>query len=412
MSDIDSLHVWYENLLVGYIKRNFLGLMSFIYDPDWVKSGFAISCTLPLQQKTFSAESGIAHSFFANLLPEAGARDLLVRNLKITNTDFNLLRAIGGECAGALSVLKPQDIPSLDNNYFSLSETDLKTLLRRKGQTIQWETHERPRLSLAGAQNKCPILVKGNKYYIPKKEAPSSHILKFEITDYRHLPAYETFTTMLAKYVGLPVVDIALKQHEGIYFAEIERYDRILGENITRLHQEDFCQALGFSYHKKYQEEGGPSFIDCYHLVRQHSSQPISDLSHLLHWFIFNILAGNSDAHAKNLSFLYSKNGILLAPFYDLICTRAIEKIDYHLAMSVGDERNPSVITEKDWKLLAEQCGIPENQILKQVQNLGKALIQALPICLQDFQEKYGEYSALTRIEQVVRKQCLRAISQ
>ena len=201
---------------------------------------------------------------------------------------------------------------------------------------------------MAGAQDKCPVLVRDDQYFLPQREAPSSHILKFELQDYRHLPAYETFTTQLAAAIELPVVDIALRSIGQTRYAQIARYDRLWDERgeVRRLHQEDFCQALGYGHEKKYQEHGGPSFAQCYRLVQDASSEPALDAQHLLRWQIFNVLAGNSDGHAKNLSLLHlPDDATRLAPFYDLVCTRAIERIDYHLAFDVGGERNPSVIT-------------------------------------------------------------------
>jgi serine/threonine-protein kinase HipA len=213
-------------------------------------------------------------------------------------------------------------------------------LVARRGQVYTWSTRERPRLSLAGAQDKCPVMLRDGHYLLPRQESPSSHILKFELADYRHLPAYETFTTQLAKTIGLTVVDIRLQSIGETHYALIERYDRLLNDNgeIQRLHQEDFCQALGYGHERKYQEDGGPDFAQCYRLVQDVSSDPANDLLSLLRWQIFNVLAGNSDGHAKNLSLLYLTNGeIRLTPFYDLVCTRAIERIDYHLAFAVGD---------------------------------------------------------------------------
>lgn len=96
------------------------------------------------------------------------------------------------------------------------------------------------------------MLIRDGHYFLPEGEAPSSHILKFELTDYRHLPAYETFTSHLARQIGLPVVDIELHSIEKRFYAQIERYDRVWDERgeIQRLHQEDFCQALGYGHEK------------------------------------------------------------------------------------------------------------------------------------------------------------------
>ena len=268
---------------------------------------------------------------------------------------------------------------------------------------------------MAGAQDKCPVLLENDIYWLPRKEAPSNHILKFELSDYRHLPAYETFTTLLARAIGLPVVSLWLRSIANAHYVLIERYDRYTLESgqIARLHQEDFCQALGFGYERKYQENGGPAFTDCCQLIQNASSDPANDLQYLLRWQIFNVLAGNSDGHAKNLSLLYHANGeIRLAPFYDLVCTRAIEHIDPHLAFSVGDERNPDMVSLKDWDILAQQCDFRPQFLRNQVQHLAVKLLAQLSPTRMAFEHRYGKYAALQRIEQIVIRQCRRTIRQ
>lgn len=416
MLDPDGLNVWSDQRLVGYLWRNTQGLIGFRYEEEWLAQGeFAISHALPLQAEEFAPAEGLAHRFFANLLPEGSARDQIVRDLKIANTDFDLLRAIGGECAGAFSILLAEHQPSRSHEYYKVSDEELANLVTRRGQVYTWIAHERPRLSLAGAQNKCPILLKDDEYWLPRKESPSSHILKFELSDYRHLPAYETFTTLLAKAIGLPVVDIQLCSIADTHYALIERYDRHPLENgqIMRLHQEDFCQALGFGHERKYQEDGGPTFADCYQLVQDVSIDPANDVQHLLRWQAFNVLAGNSDGHAKNLSLLHQANGeIRLAPFYDLVCTRAVERIDYHLAFSVGDERNPGIVTLKHWDTLANQCGLRPQFLRNQVLDVAHGLLENLQPVRENFENLYGEYAALQRVEQIVTKQCQRTINE
>src|SRR3990172_10361302 len=105
MAEKDHLTVWYGKRLVGKLWPNQQGEMSFCYEKAWLQDGFAISQQLPLNDSDFNSETDIAHRFFANLLPEANARTHIVRDLKIANSDYALLRAIGGECAGALSIL-------------------------------------------------------------------------------------------------------------------------------------------------------------------------------------------------------------------------------------------------------------------------------------------------------------------
>ena len=179
---------------------------------------------------------------------------------------------------------------------------------------------------------------------------------------------------------------------------------------MQRLHQEDFCQALGYGHEKKYQGSGGPSFAQCYRLLQDASSDPAIDTQHLLRWQIFNVLAGNSDGHAKNLSLLHLANGeTRLAPFYDRVGTRAIVRIDYHLAFDVGGERNPGVITKSHWDGLARQCDVRSRFLGNLVDETAALLVKNLAPEKAAFEARSGAYPALQRIEQIVTKQCQRA---
>jgi len=412
---LDSLNVWFERRLVGRLWRRDPGLIGFAYDSVWVEeSGFAISRTLPLSLEPFSPEDPAAHNFFANLLPEGAVRDHIVRDLKIADEDFELLRAIGGECAGALSLLPIREFPTGQSSYLPLSPEALSDLVKRRGHIYSsLPAGERPRLSLAGAQDKCPVLVREGRFFLPQREAPSSHILKFELTSYRHVPAYETFTTMLAREIGLPAVDIDLIEIAGQSCTLTRRYDRDADErgDIRRSHQEDFCQALGYPPYKKYQDSGGPTFADCFNALREVSTEPAVDSENLLRWQIFNVLAGNSDGHAKNFSLLYRKEGaVRLAPFYDLVCTRAIERVDRHLAFGIGGERDPGKIQRAHWDRFATECDVRKQFMQRLVQETASSLTQKLPPTLESFEKRFGAYPALQRIEQVVRRASKRAL--
>lgn len=417
MSYREILNVWYEQRLVGKVWRNMAGSIGFCYESDWVSgSGFMISCSLPLQEREFAPEDKVAHYWFANLLPEGDMREKIIKERKLPDTDFMLLRALGGECAGALSILPLDQEPTESRQYEQLADKDLSALVLRRGHPyIDWSKGHYPRLSLAGAQYKCPVLFTDDQYYVPKSAAPTSHILKFDPQHYRNVPAYETFTTQLAASINLPVIDIVLCSIARNRFVRISRYDRIWDKDhkIRRLHQEDFCQALGLSSESKYQEDGGPSFADCYCLVQNISSNPVADAKHLLRWQIFNILVGNSDGHAKNLSLLYAQDGqIRLAPFYDLICTRAIVHIDHRIAVYVGGKRDPGTIALTHWHDLAKQCNVTTKSINKLILEVAEGLLQGVSSEREIFEEHYGPYPALQRIERIVNKQCQRILRE
>lgn len=422
MTAPDTLMVWYEERLVGSLRRNATNQVGFQYSDGWLRDrdGFAVSVSLPLRPDPYQPEDAIAHRFFANLLPEGRVRERIARDLKIPDSDFDLLRAIGGECAGALSILPDDREPAVEAAYRELTAEAFRDLVLRKGQIYAGSddgtaAHPVPRLSLAGAQEKCPVLLRGGQFLLPQGEAPSSHILKFAITGYRHVPAYETVLTDLARRIGLHTAAVEfyyLKVNKQSHdYLVIERYDReaTVDGNVRRLHQEDFCQALGVGSERKYETGGGVGFTECFRLLREVSSEPALDAEQLLRWQIFNCLAGNSDGHAKNLSLLYHKDGsIRLAPFYDLVCTRAIERIDPKLALSVGGERMPGNIRPVHWQKQAAALDIKPGYLQALVSETADRVRQEINPALGAFRRKHGDYPALQRVLRVVERQLRR----
>ena len=180
---------------------------------------------------------------------------------------------------------------------------------------------------------------------------------------------------------------------------------------MHRLHQEDFCQALGFGHEKKYQAEGGPGFSDCLTLIRDVSVEPAFDTQFLIEWQIFNFLAGNSDGHAKNLSLLYSEdNSLRLAPFYDLVCTRAIEYLDNNLAFSIGSQHSPGNIMKSHWSDFARENDISQRYLFSLVKQQADQLLDTIAGVFTNFTDDYGAHSALQRVRLVVESQCKRTL--
>ena len=109
-----------------------------------------------------------------------------------------------------------------------------------------------------------------------------------------------------------------------------------------RLHQEDVCQALGVSPHRKYQNEGGPGPEDIVSLLIRESNEPETDVAAFLDALALNWVIGGTDAHAKNYSLLLSAGSVRLAPLYDLISIlpypRSVPYREAKLAMRVDRE--------------------------------------------------------------------------
>jgi serine/threonine-protein kinase HipA len=169
----------------------------------------------------------------------------------------------------------------------------------------------------------------------------------------------------LAAELGLPVPRVEarvarLKGQEPQPYLLVERYDRHLGTEgrVERLHQEDFCQALGIPSLLKYQSEGGPNLSQCFDLVRNFSVQPAADAKHLQDVVIFNVLVGNADAHGKNFSILYLPAGPRLAPFYDLMSTAFYPDLDNNFAMKIGGQGEFRRLRHRAWQAFCEDAGL------------------------------------------------------
>ncbi|MEI8256851.1 MAG: HipA domain-containing protein [Deltaproteobacteria bacterium] len=246
-------------------------------------------------------------------------------------------------------------------------------------------------LSLAGAQDKLPVYVDGEVLWLPTGSAPSSHILKFDNRDFKHLPANELMILRLATAVGLPAVPGTLRRFGKATALLVERYDRVERSGaLQRLHQEDLCQALGYPAERKYQTEGGPGLARCMEIVRRHSSDPLVDSLLLIRWQLFNAVVGNADGHAKNLALLHGATGTRLAPFYDLVCTRAYPRLDRRLAMHIGTSADPDALRRADWAAAAADLGVGERFLRDTAREMISAVRDALEPTRRSVEREFG----------------------
>jgi serine/threonine-protein kinase HipA len=193
----------------------------------------------------------------------------------------------------------------------------------------------------------------------------------------------------LAAACGLPAAAVDTRTVDGLAYLLVERYDRKHRQTsdgapvIERIHQEDFCQALGIVSETKYQKEGGPSLKQCFGLLREISSSPVVDLARLLDAVIYNYLVGNNDAHGKNFSILYLGIGtdnlqIRLAPLYDVVSTIYYPALSQDMAMKIGGEYSSKKVTPGDFERLAEEAGLAKPIVRRRVPELAEIVVAAL----------------------------------
>ena len=157
-------------------------------------------------------------------------------------------------------------------------------------------------------------------------------------------------------------------------FLLVERYDRTNDGSgrIHRLHQEDFCQALGVVPEMKYQSEGGPGLAHCFELVRRATRPSAPQVLRLLDYVVFNTLIGNHDAHAKNFSLLYPGRAPVLAPLYDALSTAVYPDLTPKMATKLGSKYHFSEVQARHWDQFAEAAGLAKAQTRKRVLELDR----------------------------------------
>lgn len=381
--------------LVGTIRLDESEKLSFQYEKSWVTNpkAFALSYSLKLDSKKIYQKE--ADFFFSNLLPEGNARENLCRKMGISvDNNFELLSRIGRDCAGAL-ILTDEDVLTEsppDLKKVSIEELS-KWLSRGSGGLLDMQVQGELRLSLAGAQDKLPIVYKDNQFYQPLGRHPTTHILKPPPDRFKYIPENEWLQARLAFHMGFKVAHSSLIKIGENYSLLVERYDRELSNGVwQRLHQEDFCQALGVSGKKKYQTEGGPSLIDCVNLLNSRSDDALEDIDNLIRWQIFNVLIGNCDAHAKNISLLRETTGAWrLAPLYDLVATRVYDELSHNLAMAVDTQYDSGTIYLKHWQSLFSKCSVSPAGYSKIIKNMTEKFSEKIDIVAKEFNEQYGQ---------------------
>lgn len=409
------MEIFYETLTVGSIETRRSELV-FVYDPDWLgrPAAFPISLGMPLSATPIRAERILP--WLANLLPESHLTEI-GQQIGVSPQDIlGLLGRIGRDTAGALAI----GMPRSDADTFRSVESD--TALAR----IIDELPQRPFLigeegvsmSLAGAQDKLPVALVEGRIAVPVGGTPSTHILKPDNTRLKGSVQNEALCMTLAGLVGLDTARVTTGRAGRRLYLLVERYDRIIGQRrITRIHQEDFCQVLGYFPSSKYEFgslsiRNGPSLPQLFEAVATHVS-PGTRLA-LLDAVIFNVLIANVDAHAKNYSILIGAGGSAkFAPLYDLLCGEVWPRITKRLPQAIAGRTEAVHLHGFDWHALARQVGLGPARTLRRVDELcGLVVTKAGEARDRVADMPGGDHPITKQIVRAIEKRCARITRQ
>ena len=354
---------------------------SFTYDPAYlaravVAGELGISELLPLDGAPYSVDD--FGPFLRGLLPEGEVYGSLAELYQLPRSDYlSMLERLGCESIGALTfVSEAVDAGEYEPRYEPVG-IELLEGMKLNPARMATLAASSTRLSLSGAQSKVAwLLPRGieaeraewRDWLVPRGTAPSTHIVKVSRKGEEEIALNELACSLLSRACGIETAKVVeLPEVPGAIC--VERYDRawlqIGGEDaVVRMHQEDFCQALGLAPFYKYQPAGVPANYPAMasDLIESASANPQSDRLELAKRFVFCYAVGNSDAHLKNFSLLYNRSwtGRRLAPMYDVTCI-PLTGYSTDMPFDVGEHRALEAVDERDLLALAADMGVGLN---------------------------------------------------
>ncbi len=424
---MEKLNTFINDVYVGELLYETSGELRFKYDEKYIERSDVppVSLSLPFRDEAYTG--GDVMNVFGHILPDDDdVKETLAERTDARGTDtFHLLEKLGRDCAGAIRLIPPDETPSPIDSM-ERKEMDAEQIgykLRNLGvdaDPLGISENEGARLSLAGQQEKTSLLRFDGNWYWPEGPTPSTHILKPQADhELNSSPPVELFQTIeneffcmkLAKELGFQVPKTWVENFDGKETLVIERFDRTWsddGKICYRLHQEDFCQALGSS--QKYEYKGGPGANKCLELLRE-GYRPLDDPRFFIKRLAYHWIVGNTDSHAKNFSiFLQDTDTYTLTPMYDVVSmdpyiekyeelsrkkktsrtkSRVINTPSTNLAMEIGPSgtKSLSTLSPRHFLELAQENDIdPED-----VSNDLNELIMEIPHAIENVLEVHGD---------------------
>lgn len=335
-----TLSLWANGERVGRWTISAKGDMELQYARSWCDSprGRPLSLSLPYPLDNGPIRGDAVSHYFEGLLPDSDTiRRRVAARFKTGSTEaFDLLRAIGRDCVGALQLLEDSQEPESAGHVEGVPADDdaierhLMEAVSLPGFGSQ-DPYDDFRISLAGAQEKDAFLWWDGQWMKPRGATPTTHIFKLPLglvggrrADFSTSVDNEWLCLRLMRAFGLPVATADIMTFGKQRVLVVERFDRLRshdGKRLFRLVQEDFCQATGTSPLVKYENEGGPGLLKLFTLLRQSVDAEVDMRTLMASQILFWMLRA-PDGHAKNFSIqlLPGQGGrFRLTPLYDVM---------------------------------------------------------------------------------------------
>src|SRR6266511_288505 len=257
-----------------------------------------------------------------------------------------------------------------------------------------WHTFDTGQFSLAGAQAKTALHQDPatRRWGEPQGATPTTHILKPAVTGLDEHDLNEHLCLRAADLLGLPAASSYVGRFGSERVIVVERYDRLRHPDgtLTRIHQEDMCQALGRPPTSKYQNEGGPTPEQIITVLRENVF-PASAATEAVNRFVdalaYNWIIGGTDAHAKNYSVLLSRFQVRLARLYDVASTLPYDDMyvpKLRMAMKIGGEYGLDAVHGRHWRRFAQANQLDPDETVARLDDLATRTPDAFTASAED----------------------------
>ena len=180
MSGKEVASIWVDKIEETY---------KFEYSHQWKEQGFDISPHIKLKE---SSKSGIVRRFLENLIPEGKGLEDITQFAHISkNNTFAIIKAIGYDTSGALMFGESNNKDEAVFRAISDDEIADRISHIEDKSIVIWDKKER--LSLAGVQEKLPVIIKDGQIGLGDGLLSSTHIMKFQTKKHTNIVVNEFF---------------------------------------------------------------------------------------------------------------------------------------------------------------------------------------------------------------------------
>lgn len=395
--------------------------LTFTYEADWLTDPRGFSLSTRLRRRIEPHRGPELLYWLQNLLPEGDAATTIGRASGTAVGDvLGMFSEIGRDTAGALRFAARKSNPTLARPQ-QLTERRIAGLIEGLPQRPLGFGRRGVRLSLPGVQPKLGLAGRSDALELPVGDRPSTFILKPALPGFWGPAHNEAFCLALARAAKIDACHAEVRQFGDHVALLVTRYDRTgEGNEVQRVHQEDFCQALGVPPSRKYERNQagmrGPSAVEALRLIGEvvDVRPPAAARIAFLEALVFNVMIQNTDAHAKNYSLLiHAGDKVDLAPLYDLVSAYPYTTLTRNLAMAIDSQRRGDHIAGRHWQRLARDAGMSPRDTLEHVRStLARVTAQVDAVLDRYMADPTTKHGVLPQIARGIRERATRLVNR